>query len=33
MNFFLINIGDFVDIYNELEISDENINEWVNNFC
>ena len=32
MNFFSINTGDFADIYNELETSDENINEWVNNF-
>ena len=29
MNFFSINTGDFADIYNELETSDENINEWV----
>ncbi|NEQ40900.1 MAG: ATP-binding cassette domain-containing protein [Okeania sp. SIO3I5] len=32
LNFFSVNTGDFADIYNELETSDENINEWVNNF-
>ncbi|MDT9341055.1 ATP-binding cassette domain-containing protein [Trichodesmium erythraeum 21-75] len=32
MTFFSINTGDFADIYNELETSDETINEWVNNF-
>ncbi|NES76523.1 MULTISPECIES: ATP-binding cassette domain-containing protein [Okeania] len=32
MTFFSVNTGDFADIYNELETSDENINEWVNNF-
>ncbi|OZH53647.1 hypothetical protein AFK68_16225 [Hydrocoleum sp. CS-953] len=32
LTFFSVNTGDFADIYNELETSDENINEWVNNF-
>ncbi len=32
LNFFSVNTGDFADIYNELETSDENVNEWVNNF-
>ncbi|GGA55170.1 ATP-binding cassette domain-containing protein [Okeania sp. KiyG1] len=32
MTFFSVNTGDFADIYNELETTDENINEWVNNF-
>ena len=32
MTFFSINTGDFADIYNQLETSDENVNKWVNNF-
>ncbi len=32
LTFFSVNTGDFADIYNELETSDENVNEWVNNF-
>ncbi|MGB3512178.1 MAG: ATP-binding cassette domain-containing protein [Microcoleaceae cyanobacterium] len=32
ITFFSVNTGDFADIYNELETSDENVNEWVNNF-
>ncbi|MEB3341497.1 FHA domain-containing protein [Okeania sp.] len=32
LNFFYLNTGEFADIYNELETTDENINEWVNNF-